>query len=102
MIDGQARPTTALNRTDFAWVPKAHPMGSTVQSENGHWITSTPGKREFRNQSPLRLSEGEYFVLGDNRDDSDDSEDSRQFGPVSENLLLGKVVFTFAAGERTR
>jgi Signal peptidase, peptidase S26 len=35
-------------------------------------------------------------VLGDNRDDI---KDSRDFGPVSEDLLLGKVI---ATGERTR
>jgi AraC-like DNA-binding protein len=30
------------------------------------------------------------------------SRDSREFGPVSEDLLLGKVVVAFATGERAR
>jgi signal peptidase I len=99
IVNGRTIPVRALNAADFGWVPQAHPIGSVVQSEDGHWITFTPGKSEHRNHRPTRLSDGQYFVLGDNRDDS---EDSREFGPVSEDLLLGKVIATFATGERTR
>ncbi|HYW46207.1 MAG TPA: signal peptidase I [Bryobacteraceae bacterium] len=99
IVNGRAIPVEILNPADFAWVPKAHPIGSVVESEDGHWITFTPGKGEHRNHPPVRLSEGEYFVLGDNRDPS---LDSREFGPVSAGLLLGKVIATFATGERTR
>jgi signal peptidase I len=99
LVNGRALPVTDLNPADFAWVPTAHPIGSIVQNEDGHWITFTPGKGKHRNHPPLRLAEGEYFVLGDNRDDS---ADSREFGPVTEDLLLGKVIATFASGERRR
>jgi signal peptidase I len=34
----------------------------------------------------------EYFVVGDNRNDSDDS---RAFGPVSGSLILGRVWFRY-------
>jgi signal peptidase I len=99
VVDGSPLPVTDLNPADFAWVPPAHPIGSTVQNEDGHWITFTPGRGRHRNCAPVRLAPGEYFVLGDNRDDS---EDSREFGPVTEDLLLGKVLTTFASGERTK
>jgi signal peptidase I len=97
VVNGRALPVTDLNPADFAWVPKAHPIGSAVQNEDGHWITFTPGRGERRNFPPIRLAEGQYFVLGDNRDPS---KDSRDFGPVSQDLLLGKVIATFATGER--
>ena len=99
VVNGRAVPVTNLNPADFAWVPQNHPIGSKVQSEDGHWITFTPGRSERRNHPPILLADDQYFVLGDNRDDS---RDSREFGPVSENLLLGKVVATFASGERAR
>ena len=99
VVNGRALPVTDLNPAEFAWVPQAHPIGSTVQDEDGHWITFTPGKSKQRNHPPISLSNGQYFVLGDNRDDS---KDSRDFGPVSEDLLLGKVIATFATGERVR
>lgn len=98
-VNGQAIRVKVLNTADFAWVPKAHEIGSVVQDEEDHWITFTPGKSEHRNHPPVRLSDRQYFVLGDNRDDS---EDSREFGPVSEELLLGRVIVTFATGERAR
>jgi signal peptidase I len=42
---------------------------------------------------------GETIEIRENRDDS---EDSREFGPVSDDLLLGKVIATFATGLRAR
>jgi signal peptidase I len=99
LIDGLALPVRVLNPAEFLFVPKAHPIGSVVEDEDGHWITFTPGNSRYRNYPPTRLADGQCFLLGDNRDDSDDS---REFGPVPESLLLGKVIAIFPAGQRAK
>ena len=40
-------------------------------------------------QYPMTLEEGEYFVLGDNRESS---RDSRNFGAIKDNQIEGKVI----------
>ena len=44
--------------------------------------------KDRSNAAPVRLKEGEYYVLGDNRSHSNDS---RSWGPVPEANLRGKV-----------
>jgi signal peptidase I len=39
---------------------------------------------------PQVIPAHEYFVMGDNRGDS---QDSRYFGPISRSLIVGRVVF---------
>lgn len=43
-------------------------------------------------QDGIVLAEDEFFVLGDNRNDSIDSRD-RLVGPVKKNDILGKAIF---------
>ncbi|NOZ63658.1 MAG: signal peptidase I [Caldiserica bacterium] len=41
---------------------------------------------------PIKIPEGCYFVLGDNRNNS---EDSSVYGPIPRELILGKDVFIY-------
>lgn len=57
---------------------------TNFQKEDGPYLTD--------GGEGLTLAPDEYFVSGDNRDDS---FDSRSIGPVKENWIKGKVVFRF-------
>lgn len=46
----------------------------------------------FSNYGPIILGDTEYFVMGDNRYNSDDSR-SDGVGPVDEDDIIGKVAF---------
>jgi signal peptidase I len=97
IINGLPLPAQPLGGAGFAWVPAAHHMGSTVVMEDGHWAAYTPGKSQYRNFPPVRLRLGEYFLIGDNRDNS---FDSRAFGPVARERILGKLIAVLPTGPR--
>lgn len=85
--------------------------GETISSENGNVYIN--GKRlvepwlptgsqsytgalaggddhpQFDLPGPVKIPPGEYYVMGDNRKDS---EDSRFFGPIPRSLIVGRAV----------
>jgi signal peptidase I len=93
VVNGRMLPLQPLNRSDFNWVAPVNKIGTDVFNEDGHWISFTPGQGPCRNHAPVTLSPHEFFLVGDNRDGS---LDSRIWGPIAEDRILGKVVVTYA------
>jgi signal peptidase I len=53
------------------------------------WLTLSAREDPGPPITTQKIPKGDYFVMGDNRGDS---EDSRVFGPISGSLIVGRVV----------
>jgi signal peptidase I len=73
--------------------------GDTVQIDQTHVIVNGVTLKEpyiSTNSTPVvntwKLQDNQYFVLGDNRPTS---EDSRFWGPISKDYIVGKAIFVY-------
>jgi signal peptidase I len=82
--------------------------GDVLQIRNGHvyrngvreqdqYITPCGGVPECTFSGSIRVPAGEYYMMGDNRGDSDDS---RFWGPVPAKWIIGTAFFTYWPPDR--
>jgi signal peptidase I len=79
-------------------LPRATRSGRILATEklgaHDHQVMITPEVPAMRFFGPIQVPAGEYFVMGDNRDESGDS---RVFGFVPENSIAGRVTAVAAS-----
>lgn len=92
-INGEALRYEAVDGGEYATVASLNNLGTVIESEEGcgatHRITYTPGSGVDRSFGPVVVPAGRYFLIGDNRDNS---QDSRHYGSVPRQSILGKVI----------
>ena len=65
---------------------------STFVQEKAPYITPCDGQPECNFPTPITIPKGHWFMMGDNRGDSDDS---RFWGAVPQSWIVGAAFFTY-------
>jgi signal peptidase I len=64
-----------------------------------HYVMALPSRSALRNFGPLKVPDGQYFMMGDSRDNS---HDSRFFGAVPREQIVGKATAVLLSFDTSR
>lgn len=84
IVNGITLVTTEIKETEDHTIYEEILAGKTYLTQYNHWTYST-------DMNEVVVPENSYFFMGDNRDNSNDS---RYFGFVSNEQIIGRVIYT--------
>jgi signal peptidase I len=70
---------------------------SRFAAEKDSYIKACGGSPECNFPTPIKIAAGHWFMMGDNRGDSDDS---RYWGPVPTGWIIGQAIATYWPPDR--
>ncbi len=77
---------------DTVSIVDGHVYRNGVREKDSYIIQCSPGTPACNFRTAIKIPPGEYFMMGDNRPDS---EDSRYWGPVPDKWMIGVAFFTY-------
>ena len=82
---------------DMVRIINGHVWRNGVPEKDPYIIQCSPGSSSCNFPTPIKVPPGDYFMMGDNRPDS---EDSRYWGPVPDKWIIGVAFFTYWPPDR--
>ena len=82
---------------DTVSIIDGHVYRNGKREKDSYIIQCSPSSPACNFRTPIKIPPGDYFMMGDNRPDS---EDSRYWGPVPDKWIIGVAFFTYWPPDR--